>query len=394
MVLAFCALVSGCGYYGQAINGELSILNQRRPLEAVIADPGTEPGVRSGLELVLAARHYAQSELGLPESGSFTSYVELDRSYPVWVVYAAPEFSLVPRRWCFPFAGCVPYRGYFHKQDAKAFAAQLVKQGDDVFLTGAPAYSTLGWFDDPVYSSMLRAGNVALVGMIFHELAHQKLYVEGDSAFNESFADTVELIGVKRYFAGRAPDKLQAWLREGGAGRAEDKARAEARASLKVIYASGVPDKQKREEKRAEFAWLVGRYQAIGKRYGIRYSTSWLAGLNNASLAQTRTYDRWVAAFKRLYRCNGKSLPAFYAAASRIGALQLDARHKALSNLEACKISVDNPASGSSAAPQSVAGRRAGEAEGCTQADAADADCARQRAGQNQPAVESGGNVE
>ncbi len=332
-IVALCALLAGCGYYGQAIEGELSILNQRQPIETVIANPDTLATVRAKLKLVLAARRFAKNALDLPPSGSFTSYVALKRNYPVWVVYAAPEFSLTPEHWCFPFAGCVPYRGYFHKHDAEAFAATLAKKGDDVYITGAPAYSTLGWFDDPVYSSMLRAGDVALAGMVFHEFAHEQLYVKNDSTFNESFADAIEAIGIRRYFSGRAPDKFRAWKRSRTAADAANHALGEARASLEVIYASSVSDAQKREEKRAEFAWLVRRYRAIGQRYGIHYSNAWLKHLNNASIAQTSTYDRWVPAFKRLYRCSGKNLTAFYSSAARIGALGADKRHRRLDNL-------------------------------------------------------------
>ncbi len=333
---AGCALLAATGfalagctqlsYYGQAIGGELAILDSRRPIEAVIADPATPPAVRSKLQLVLDARHFAVTALDLPKGESYRSYVALKRAYPVWVVYAAPEFSLVPRHWCFPFAGCVPYRGYFHKQDAEAFAAGLAKRGDDVFVTGAPAYSTLGWFADPVYSSMLRWGKAELAGMIFHELAHQKLYIENAPAFNESFADTVEDVGVGRYFAGRDPGALRAWRKSNRANAMVAAAVKEARASLEVIYAAGVSDRQKREEKRAEFRWLAGRYRAAGKRYGIRYRPEWLAGLNNAILAQLRTYDRWVPAFKHLLRCKAGNLPAFYRAAARIAALPANGR--------------------------------------------------------------------
>ncbi|MGH8161035.1 MAG: aminopeptidase, partial [Gammaproteobacteria bacterium] len=242
-------------------------------------------------------------------------------AYPVWVVYAAPEFSLVPLHWCFLFAGCVPYRGYFHQKDAEAFVAGLAKKGDDVFVTGAPAYSTLGWFADPVYSSMLRWGKAELAGMIFHELAHQELYVENAPEFNESFADTVEDVGVGRYFAGSDPGVLKAWHDSAQAAAAIAVAVKEARADLKDIYTSMSSNPKKRAEKRAEFHWLAERYRAVGKRYGIQYDSKWLAGLNNASLAQIQTYDRWVPAFKRLLRCEKGNLPAFYRTAKRIGAL-------------------------------------------------------------------------
>ncbi|MGH8274098.1 MAG: aminopeptidase [Gammaproteobacteria bacterium] len=337
MLAATCLLLGGCNlaYYGQAINGELKILRARRPLQAVIADPTTPAAVRTKLKLVLTARHFASAKLDLPKGKGYTSYVALKRSYPVWVVYAAPEFSLTPKHWCFPFAGCVPYRGYFHKKDAEAFAAGLARQGNDVLVTGAPAYSTLGWFSDPVYSSMLQWGKVELAGMLFHELAHQKLYIENAPTFNESFADTVEAIGVARFFVGRDPGALEDWRTGRKADRATAAAVKEARASLAVIYGSKAADGQKREEKQAEFGWLTGRYRTVGKRYGIRYSSEWLATLNNASLAQMVTYDRWVPAFKHLLRCENGDLAAFYKAAARIGALPAEKRTVRLEKLAA-----------------------------------------------------------
>lgn len=331
----FLGACSNLAYYGQAVNGELKILGERRPLKAVIRDPSTSPAVREKLELVEAARRYAVTALGLPKGGSYRSYVALDRTYPVWVVYAAPELSLIPLHWCFPFAGCVPYRGYFHEKAARAFAAGLAKRGDDVFVTGAPAYSTLGWFSDPVYSSMLRWGEAELAGTVFHELAHQKLYVENDSAFNESFADTVEDVGVERFFAARDPRVLAAWRMQRRAGRAMGPYVREARASLLVIYDSKAGGARKREEKKAEFRWLAERYREVGARYGVRYSSDWLARLNNASLALTNTYDRWVPAFRRLLACLHGDLPVFYRAAARIGALAPKVRVARLETLAA-----------------------------------------------------------
>jgi predicted aminopeptidase len=328
LLLAACAPLGACNlaYYGQAIGGEFNILSRRRPIKAVIADPKTPPGVRAKLKLVRAARRFAVAKLGLPKSKSYRSYVALHRAYPVWVVYAAPEFSLTPIHWCFLFAGCVPYRGYFDQKQAEAFAAGLAKRGDDVYITGAAAYSTLGWFADPVYSSMLDWGKVELAGTIFHELAHQKLYVKNASAFNESFADAVEDAGIERFFAGRAPKALKNRREARAANRAASGAVKKARASLAVIYASSVSGRQKRAEKRAEFRWLVNRYQAIGKRYDTRYSSKWLADLNNASLASAATYDRWVPAFKHLLRCKRGNLAAFYRAAARIGHLPPEKR--------------------------------------------------------------------
>jgi len=338
LVTAAAGLLGGCstlGYYGQAVVGELRVLHERRPIPAVIADASTPPPVRRKLERVQAARRFAHVHLGLPKGGSYTTYVALDREYTVWVVYAAPEFSLTPHDWCFPFAGCVPYRGYFHKADAERFAAGLERRGDDVYVTGAPAYSTLGWFADPVYSSMLRWGKVELAGTLFHELAHQKLYVEGDAAFNESFADTVEQIGVERFFADRDPAALARWrqLRKAQqeAGRYVDRARRR----LRRLYASDLGTAQKRRGKGAIFDWLRVQYRALGLRDGIDYSPAWLAGLNNASLALSATYDAWTGAFRRLLACNGGKLPAFYAAAARLAKRAPKPRRRRLERLAA-----------------------------------------------------------
>lgn len=331
-----CLALGGCslGYYFQAINGELAILNQRRPVYAVIADPGTPEALRARLKLVQKARKYAVRVLKLPKSDSYTTYVSLARKWPVWVVSAAPEFSLVALRWCFWFAGCVPYRGYFAKADALAFAGQLKKRGNDVLVRGVPAYSTLGWFADPVYWSMLRQGKVALVAMIFHEMAHQKLYVEDASAFNESFADAVADIGAVRFFSSRDPAALAGWREGRQASRAMKPFIAAARARLKGVYASDAPAQGKRKRKRAVFGWLAERYREVGERYGIHYSGQWLASLDNADLALMHTYDTWVAAFKRLYHCRGADMKRFYAAARRIGRLPAEQRHRRLDVLK------------------------------------------------------------
>lgn len=335
-LLAFlCLTLCGCNlpYYMQAINGQLSILAKRRPLKEVIADPDTSPEVRRKLEWVLKVQHYARSKLDLPQSESYRSYVALDRRYPVWVVYAAPEFSLSPREWCYPFAGCVPYRGYFDRKEAKAFAEELKARGEDVSLQGVPAYSTLGWFDDPVYSIMLEWGKVAIAGMIIHELAHEKLYVSGDATFNESFAYTVENIGLERLLTPGDAEALASFRAWRDANNAMDPYLKEARASLKTIYHSDIAPDRMREEKRAEYEWIAARYREVGKRYNVRYAEGWLKSLNNATLAQGNVYDRWDSAFRRLLNCVNGDLPTFYRAAARIGHLPAARRSHQMNTL-------------------------------------------------------------
>ncbi|MDN5863960.1 MAG: aminopeptidase [Gammaproteobacteria bacterium] len=356
------AVLAGCslGYYLQAIDGQLSIMAKRRPVKEVIADPATSPEVRRKLEWVLEVQRFARTELALPESDSYKSYVALDRRYPLWAVNAAPEFSLTPRQWCYPFAGCVPYRGYFSREEAEAFAGTLEKQGYDVAVRGVPAYSTLGWFDDPVYSIMLQWGKVALAGMIIHELAHEKLYVSGDAAFNESFAHTVENVGLERLLSPGDSEALAEFHAWRDASNAMDPYLKEARASLKLIYHSDVEPAQMREEKQAEFAWLATRYRETGAHHGVRYAEGWLDSLNNATIAQANVYDRWTSAFRRLLKCAHGDLPAFYRAAARIGNLPPERRHHRLDTL---RLAAQDgrpclPASGvSGAAPQGHRGR-------------------------------------
>jgi len=191
--LLLCSGLPGCGiaYLAQATQGQWRVMRARRPIDRMLSDPATTPQLKSRLELVLDAREFASRELALPDNRSYRSYADLRRPYVVWNVVAAPEFSIVPLHWCFPFTGCLSYRGYFRESNARAYAAHLAARGNDTIVAGVAAYSTLGHFDDPVLNTMMRYGDLDLVATIFHELAHQLIYVKGDSAFNESFASMV-----------------------------------------------------------------------------------------------------------------------------------------------------------------------------------------------------------
>src|ERR1700683_3195156 len=194
------ATLPGCaiGYFTQAAQGQWRLLRARRPIEQVIADPAASEQLKARLRVVQDARDFAVTDLGLPDNGSYRSYSDLKRPYVVWNVVAAPEFSVAPLRWCFPFNGCLRYRGYFRERDARRMAAALAARGNDVMVGGVAAYSTLGHFSDPVLNTMMRYGDLELVSTIFHELAHQLIYVHGDTEFNESFAVTVEQEGLRR----------------------------------------------------------------------------------------------------------------------------------------------------------------------------------------------------
>jgi predicted aminopeptidase len=315
------AALSGC-YTVQAARGEMQVLHARRPLERVIADSKTPAGVRATLTEVSAARDFATRELGLPDNRSYRTYADIGRPYVVWNVVAAPEFSVRPREWCFPVAGCVAYRGYFHEKNAREFAARLAVEGDDVLIGGVAAYSTLGRFADPVLNTMLVYGRVELAAIIFHELAHQLIYVKNDSAFNEAFATAVEEEGLAR------------WL--GAQGRSEEMRRYQAasarhleyvalfrrtRAQLARLYASGLDRTAMRARKQQTFEALAADMHALEQReHSPSPYADWLqSGLNNADLASVATYYDCVPGFQRMLREANGDLPRFYSAVRELG---------------------------------------------------------------------------
>lgn len=334
--LCACALLSGCGgtYLLQAAAGQWRVLHARVPLDTLLADPRTPPQLRARLATVRAAREFASQQLGLPDNKSYRSYADIGRPFVVWNVVAAPEFSVQPRRWCFPVAGCVAYRGYFHKAQARDFALSLEARGFDVALDGVPAYSTLGKFADPVLSSMLRYGDDQLAATIFHELAHQLLYVRDDSEFNEAFATTVEDAGLERWLAQQgAPQRMQRFR----AAQADEAAfvalLARCRGELAGLYASGAAPAVMRERKAAILARLAAEIRALQRSQGSGYALyeEWIAeGLNNARLASVATYFDCVPGFRRLLADSGGDLGRFYAAARALAREPLAARHARL----------------------------------------------------------------
>jgi predicted aminopeptidase len=324
LLLIACLPLAGCatiGYYGQAVSGHLSLMAARTPIEDVIADPTTAAGVRERLKVAMAARQYAITELGLPDNGSYSSYVQLDRPAVVYNVFVAPEFSLRPKSWCFPVAGCVVYRGYFAAERAERTAARYAAQGYDVWVGGAAAYSTLGRFEDPVLSTMLYREDARLAGLLFHELAHQKLYAKGDSAFNEAFATAVEEEGVRRWLSGAGRhEELAAWEAQAGRVAAFEQMLARTRAHLQEVYASGMPEAEMRAAKAAAFAQLPEEYLELKTSWdGWTGYDGWFeAPLNNARLVPSATYRGLVPAFRILLHQARGDLAAFYAACKAI----------------------------------------------------------------------------
>lgn len=333
LMAALCALVSGCAtpYLLQAAGGEWQLLQRRKPIDSLLADPGTAPALRAHLEEVRAAREFASRELGLPDNKSYRSYADIGRPYVVWNVVAAGEFSVEPKRWCFPVVGCVAYRGYFHERRAREYAAALSVQGFDVVVDGVPAFSTLGRFADPVLSSMLPYGDDELAATIFHELAHQMVYVRDDSEFNEAFATTVEDVGLERWLAQQdAPQRLRRFraLREVEAALAG--LLAQTRSRLQQLYASSVPRDQMRERKAEAFATLASQIRALEQREGVSYPLyeQWIAeGLNNARIVSVSTYFGCLPGFSRLLESSDGDLRRFYAAVRELARLPRTERH-------------------------------------------------------------------
>jgi predicted aminopeptidase len=289
---------------------------------------------------VRAARDFAVTELHLPDNRSYRTYADIKRPFVVWNVVATPEFSVEPKHWCFPIAGCVAYRGYFKEKNARNFAAALASQDFDVTVGGVPAYSTLGKFADPVLSTMMRYGDSELAAIIFHELAHQLLYVKNDTEFNEAFAVTVEDAGLRRWLASRGhPELLQALLDENNKERAFIELFASSRAQLKQLYASGLPQQEMRQKKAEVFAALTEEVRALQRQQDDHYYDSWLKeGLNNAQLASVATYYQCVPGFERLLAEQGGDLQRFYAAARELSKQPRVIRHARL-----CQPPVSDP---------------------------------------------------
>jgi predicted aminopeptidase len=337
LVLAtLLAALPGCGtlYAMQAAHGEWQVMRARKPIDKVLADPNTPQSLRDTLTEVRAAREFASQELKLPDNRSYRTYADLHRPYVVWNVVATPEFSVHPKQWCFPVAGCVSYRGYFSEKRAQSFAADLQKRGFDVTLDGVPAYSTLGKFADPVLSTMLRYGPDELAAIIFHELAHQLIYVKNDTQFNEAFADTVENAGLERWLTlnGHA-DRFQEYQNYDAQERQFVELFARTRVVLARLYASGIPVAEMREKKAETFAKLTSEIQDLEKQQGAHVALydDWIKeGLNNARLASEANYYDCEPGFARLLAEQHNDLPAFYTAVRALAKLPMAERHEKL----------------------------------------------------------------
>lgn len=324
-------------YYYQIAEGHMKIMAAREPIQNLIDQNKLPAKEINQLKRVMALRSYAETELQLPVDDHYSEYVDLKRSHVVWNVVATPEFSMTPKKWCFPIAGCVNYKGYFSETDAQKYAIELKNNNLDTYVGGVAAYSTLGWFDDPVLNTFLFRGDASLAGLLFHELSHKLLYIKGDSVFNESFATTVEIEGLMRWLKAQSKDELL----EKHLTRKERHQQfidlvLKHRNHRITLYKSAIEDDQKRLKKQKLIAGLKEEYQQLKEQAWNGYSgyDKWFEGpLNNAQLSTIATYNALVAGLQGLLKQNDHDLSAFYQQCKELIKLDKKARHAYLKNI-------------------------------------------------------------
>lgn len=383
LLLAAAMLNSGCtsiGYYSQAIFGQLDILTRTHAISELLDDsleddtgaytsrPSLTPAIKARLATVLRIRDFATQALMLPDNGSYRVYAELDRTQAAWNVVATPEFSFTPKEWCFPIAGCVPYRGYFSQASAQQFAEVLKQDRLDVRVAGVTAYSTLGWFRDPVFSTQLRRSDADIAALVFHELAHQQLYLRDDATFNESFATAVEIEGMHRWLAQDGDEAaLSNYLRNKARQTEFVALLLKYRTRLEALYALPLPEESMRAAKARNYAALKTEYAELRNQrvrtdvrdsIGMRPATNervrvgsdrskprqalaidqgydaWFAqGINNAHLASVGLYHQYVPAFQTLLARVHGDMTAFYKLAHDLSRLPKEERTARLTEL-------------------------------------------------------------
>ncbi len=345
------SLMTGCqtvSYYTQAVQGECQILSRQRPINKLLADPTTPDLLKRKLDLVLELRTFAEAQLKLPVNGHYFKYADLERPFVLWNVFAAPEFSLEAKSWHYPIVGQLEYRGYFEETDARHCAGQLTDQGFDVYVGGVEAYSTLGWFHDPVLNTFIYESETDLADILFHELAHQLLFVSGDTDFNEAFATAVAEEGVRRWWHARNdPAAYEAFLARRRHEEEFVQVVLAARSELEKLYRRStasppVPGAKKseagqwtaelRRQKQLVFDQLREQCQALETRWhnGRDHGTALPGELNNAYLNSVDTYYRLLPAFHALLEQQHGDLAGFYKEVRALKKLKKEERHRRL----------------------------------------------------------------
>ena len=345
--------VSGCqtiGFYSQAIKGQYQIFAHQKAIDKLIADPQTPAPLRGQLQLIQELRTFAKDELKLPVDGHYSKYVDVHRPYVVWNVQATPQFSLQPRTWWYPMVGSLEYRGYFSERGATNYATRIKKKGDDIYVDGVEAYSTLGWFTDPVLNTFIDSNEPELAEVIFHELGHQRVFARGDTDFNEAYATTVGQEGARRWL--RAAGKTNLLEKYAVALQRNDQfvhLIMNTREQLEKVYGDTLdkdgkvqaaktpplPPEQLKRVKERVFADLRSRYEQLKTSWGgYKGYDDWFAHeLNNAQLNTIANYYDFLPAFERVLEMNGGNMEKFYQEVERLSKIPKDQRHQWLRNL-------------------------------------------------------------
>ena len=329
VVVIVCA-VCGCqsvSFYRQAIGGELQILTHQKPIKELLADTNTSAALKHKFDVVLQSREFAHTNLHLPADDNYLKYVDLHREFAVWNVNAAPLLSLEPKRWWYPFVGKASYRGYFSRDAAVKYAKQLKKKGFDVYVGSVETYSTLGWFHDPVLNTFITEPDAELAEILFHELAHQRIFISGDTDFNEAFATAVGEEGVRRWLQ-HDPTAYAKYQRDREEEGRFVKIVLDGQDRLEAVYNDPkLSDAQKLAAKRAIIEEMRREHSAQGL---TNYDRWFSHEINNAKLNTVSAYYTLVPAFRALLKKNGGDLEKFYKAVQQLGHMPKQKRHDAL----------------------------------------------------------------
>lgn len=336
LVCMFCTGCETLAYYNQAFKGQVELLSNQRPLGEVIKDDNSPEQLKKQLSLIQDILAFAEQQLGLPVGGNFSHYVDTQRPYVVWNVFAADELSFKPKQWCYPIVGCASYRGYFKQGQAEAYADLLRAEGKDVYVGGIAAYSTLGWLDDPVLNTFVERNAMQLPALIFHELAHRILYVKGDTEFNESFASAVERIALERWLKHQnKPEAFSLYLKQ--KQRYDDFVEFVLfwKAQLEALYATDLSEEKKRQGKAELFKAMRSDYEQFkfNQQHYQGYD-AWMSGLlNNAKLNTLATYQARVPAFLALYQQENSDFKKFIDACVELSRLKSTKRKQQVDDL-------------------------------------------------------------
>jgi predicted aminopeptidase len=312
----FCFLLAcllfGCSptYVLRAGYEEAKILWHRRPIEEVLRRSDLDAATREKLELVLRVRRFAEQDLDFKVGGSYNSITEIASPPVVYVVTAAPRTKLEPYTWWFPVVGRVAYKGYFGADAAKQEAQRLEAKGYDIYVRTAVAFSTLGWFSDPLLPHLLRYEQETLTNVIIHELFHSTFYLSGQTALNESLANFAGHRGAIAFFAKEQGDGADATRHAVATWESElaiSNFLAEGAERLNALYASPLSEAEKLRQREELFVRLQEEFRNLPGP--VRQNTDFgTVKLNNAVLIQYLTYLKELALFERVYRQNGQDL--------------------------------------------------------------------------------------